>query len=48
MFEIKDDKKYLLKNNPLAEKADQLIEGILSKTRRTLERNSIGSQPNRT
>lgn len=37
MFEIKDDKKYLLKNNPLAEKTDQLIKGFLQKQEELLK-----------
>ena len=37
MFEIKDDKKYLLKNNPLAEKTDQLIERFFQKQEELLK-----------
>ena len=37
MFEIKDDKKYLLKNNSLAEKTDQLIERFFQKQEELLK-----------
>ena len=37
MFEIKDAGKYLLKNNPLAEKTDEMITGLLRKQNEILK-----------
>ena len=37
MFEIKDIEKYSIKNNPLAEKTDQLIKGFRQKQEEILQ-----------
>jgi hypothetical protein len=37
MFEIKDTEKYSIKNNPLAEKTDQLIKGVRQKQEEILQ-----------